>query len=305
MRHFLQILDASKEELLSILEAAMEFRRSGYPKPLLSKKVVALLFEKPSTRTRVSLSSAVHRLGGEVIYLPAGELQLARGEPIKDTARVLSRYVDLIAARLSSHNSLEELAAYASVPVINALTNNHHPCQALADIATMREYAEGWSFRVAYIGDCGNVCRSLVQICAVLGIDLSVASPKPYRFTDQEVGTYREMAKLNQCRIVFTENPEEAVRDADFVYTDVFVSMGMEQEREKRLNVFLPRYKVTTSLLSRARLNAKFMHCMPIRRGEEVDDEVVESERSIIFDQAEYRMHTSAALICHLISSKS
>jgi len=305
LRHFLQVLDASKTEILSILKAAAEFKRTGYGKPLLSGKVVALLFEKPSTRTRVSLSSAILKLGGYALYLSAGELQLARGEPIKDTARVLSRYVDAIAARLNHHATLEEIARYSDVPVINALTDTHHPCQALADIATMLEYAGSWGFKVAYVGDCGNVCRSLLQICALLGVSISVASPKEYWFPREEIDRYREMARSNGAHIAFTEDPREAVREADFVYTDVFVSMGLEAEREKRLRDFLPRYQVTPELMAHAKPTAKFMHCMPIRRGEEVVDEVVESKQSIIFDQAEYRMHTAAALLCHVLAAKS
>jgi ornithine carbamoyltransferase len=305
VRHFLQVLDASKTEILSILKAAAEFKKTGYGEPLLSGKVVALLFEKPSTRTRISLSSAILKLGGDAVYLSAGELQLARGEPIKDTARVLSRYVDVIAARLNHHATLEEIARYSDVPVINALTDAHHPCQALADIATMLEYAGGWGFKVAYVGDCGNVCRSLLQICALLGVNISVASPKGYWFPREEIDRYREMARSNGAHVAFTEDPREAVREADFVYTDVFVSMGLEAERERRLRDFLPRYQVTPELMAHAKPTAKFMHCMPIRRGEEVVDEVVESKQSIIFDQAEYRMHTAAALLCHVLAAKS
>ncbi|GBC71527.1 Ornithine carbamoyltransferase [Candidatus Calditenuaceae archaeon HR02] len=305
MKHFLQIFDASRGELLNIIELALRFRRDGYIGNPLRGKVIALLFEKPSTRTRVSFSSAVLRLGGEVIYLPASELQLARGEPLKDTARVLNRYVDAIVARLASHSSLEVIAKYSEKPVINALTNLHHPCQALADVATMYEDAGGWGFKVSYIGDCGNVCRSLVQICALLGIQITVASPHKYWLPPDEIRLYKEVASSVGGSVEFTEDPEAAVVGSDFIYTDVFVSMGMESEYEARLREFLPRYRVSMKLFEKAKTGAKFMHCMPIRRGEEVEDEVVESDRSIIFLQAEYRMHTSAALLVSLLGGPS
>lgn len=305
MKHFLQIFDASRSELLNIIELALRFRRNGYTGNPLRGKVIALLFEKPSTRTRVSFSSAVLRLGGDVLYLPASELQLARGEPLKDTARVLNRYVDAIVARLASHSSLEEIAKYSEKPVINALTNLHHPCQALADVATMYEYAGGWGFKVSYIGDCGNVCRSLVQICALLGIPISVAAPHKYWLPQDEIKLYKEVASSVGGAVEFTEEPETAVVGSDFIYTDVFVSMGLESEYEARLRDFLPRYRVSMKLFEKAKPGAKFMHCMPIRRGEEVEEEVVESDRSIIFLQAEYRMHTSAALLASLLGGAS
>ncbi|MEM0445649.1 MAG: ornithine carbamoyltransferase [Nitrososphaerota archaeon] len=302
MRHFLQIFDATRSELLEILERAASYKKDGYREKTLQGRVVALLFEKPSTRTRVSFSSAVSRLGGEIIYLPASELQLARGEPIKDTARVLSRYVDAAVARLNSHSSIEELARYSSIPVVNALTDLHHPCQALADLATMYEFSGGWGFKVAYIGDFNNVCRSLVQICVMLGVSISVAVPKKYWPPAPELAKYRELAASIGSELEVLEDPESAVKDADFVYTDVLVSMGLEAEYEKRLKDFLPRYRVTMQLLKNAKPGARFMHCMPIKRGEEVDEEVVESPLSIIFDQAEYRMHTSAALLTLLLT---
>ncbi|MEM1922887.1 MAG: ornithine carbamoyltransferase [Nitrososphaerota archaeon] len=302
MRHFLQIFDATRSELLEILERAASYKKDGYREKTLQGRVVALLFEKPSTRTRVSFSSAVSRLGGEIIYLPASELQLARGEPIKDTARVLSRYVDAAVARLNSHSSIEELARYSSIPVVNALTDLHHPCQALADLATMYEFSGGWGFKVAYIGDFNNVCRSLVQICVMLGVSISVAVPKKYWPPAPELAKYRELAVSIGSELEVLEDPESAVKDADFIYTDVLVSMGLEAEYEKRLKDFLPRYRVTMQLLKNAKPGARFMHCMPIKRGEEVDEEVVESPLSIIFDQAEYRMHTSAALLTLLLT---
>lgn len=304
MRHFLQVLDASKSEIINIIELAKRIREEGYAGYSINGRIVALIFEKPSTRTRVSFSSAVFKLGGEVIYLPASELQLARGEPLKDTARVLSRYVDAIVARLNLHSSLEEIARYASIPVINALTDLHHPCQALADIATMYEHAGSWRFKVAYVGDVGNVCRSLLQITSLIGIPISVASPRRYWPPEDEIRLYERLASSAGGVVKFTEDPEAAVHEADFVYTDVFVSMGQEREYEQRIRDFVPRYRVTTSLLEMAKPDAKFMHCMPIRRGEEVEDEVVESSRSIIFEQAEYRMHTAAALLVTLLERR-
>lgn len=304
MKHFLKILDATRSELLEILELALAFKKNGYREKNLQDRVVALIFEKPSTRTRVSFSSAISKLGGQTIYLSASELQLARGEPIKDTARVLSRYVDAVVARLNNHSSIEMLAEYSDIPVVNALTDLHHPCQALADLATMYEHWGGWGFKVSYVGDFNNVCRSLVQICTMLGVPITVASPRKYWPPHKEITLYQELASTAGGTLELTEDPEYAVKGADFIYTDVLVSMGSEDEYAQRLSDFLPRYRVTMKLFEHASAGAKFMHCMPIRRGEEVDEEVVESPRSIIFDQAEYRMHTSAALLTLILKQR-
>ncbi|MEM4211999.1 MAG: ornithine carbamoyltransferase [Nitrososphaerota archaeon] len=303
MKHLLEFTDTKKEEILEIIKIATRFKKRGYPATSLKGKIVALIFEKPSTRTRVSFTSAIHKLGGDAIFLSSGELQLARGEPIKDTAMVLSRYVDAIVARVISHSTITELANHSSVPVINALSDKHHPCQALADLMTIFEYSVGKKHvKVAYVGDGNNVCTSLVQICSLVGVDISVASPIGYQVNEAIKAQAYKWAEESGANVVFTDDPEEAVRDADFIYTDVFVSMGQEQERETRTKVFIPKYQVNERLMSLAKKDAKFMHCMPMRVGEEVEESVAYGPSSIIIDQAENRMHTSAALLYKLLA---
>jgi ornithine carbamoyltransferase len=290
--------------VVEIIDLARRFKKDGYPTNSLKGKIIALIFEKPSTRTKVSFISAIYKLGGEAIPLSSAELQLARGEPIKDTARVLSRYVDAIVVRVISHATIVELANHSSVPVINALSDKHHPCQALADLMTIFEYSGSKKrVKVAYIGDGNNVCTSLVQICALLGVDISVASPKGYEVDEEIKRQAQDWAKISGAKVVFTNDPEEAARDADFLYTDVFVSMGQEQEREARMKVFIPKYQVSEKLMRLAKRDAKFMHCMPMKRGEEVEETVADGPSSIIIDQAENRMHTEAALLYKLLGS--
>lgn len=303
LRHFLDFSGMGREEILGIIDHAIRFKHEGYPSNSLRSRVVAMLFEKPSTRTRVSIASAVARMGGESIYLPSSELQLARGEPIKDTALVLSRYVDAVVARLNKHSSLLELAEHSSVPVINALTDLFHPCQALADVMTMFEHSGRRSgIKLAYIGDANNVCNSLLQIFAILGLEIAIATPPRYGIRREIAEQAEAWAAGSRAKITLTESPEEAVRDADFVYTDVFISMGMEEEAEERRRAFLPRYQVTERLMGMAKKGARFMHCMPMRRGEEVEAAVADGPSSIILDQAENRMHTAAALLYLLLA---
>jgi len=303
-KHFLEFTGIKKEEVIEIIELARRFKKYGYPSNSLKGKIIALIFEKPSTRTKVSFISAIYKLGGEAVPLSSAELQLARGEPIKDTARVLSKYVDAIVARVLSHSTIVELANHSSVPVINALSDKHHPCQALADLMTIFEHSgDKTRIKVAYIGDGNNVCTSLVQICALVGVDISVASPKGYEVDEEVKAQAQSWAKTSGARIVFTNDPEEAAKDADFLYTDVFVSMGQEQEREARMKVFIPRYRVSEKLMRLAKRDAKFMHCMPMKRGEEVEESVADGPSSIIIDQAENRMHTEAALLYKLLGS--
>ena len=303
-KHFIEFTGYSKEEVMEIIDLARRFKKEGYSTDSLKGKIIALIFEKPSTRTKVSFISAIYKLGGEAVPLSSTELQLARGEPIKDTARVLSRYVDAIVARVISHATIVELANHSSVPVINALSDKHHPCQALADLMTIFEYSGSKKrVKVAYIGDGNNVCTSLVQICALVGVDLSVASPKGYEVDEEIKRQAQDWAKISGAKVVFTNDPEEAARDADFLYTDVFVSMGQEQEREARMKVFIPKYQVSEKLMRLAKRDAKFMHCMPMKRGEEVEETVADGPSSIIIDQAENRMHTEAALLYKLLGS--
>ncbi len=263
---------------------------------------MAMIFEKPSTRTRASFAVAVYEMGGLPVVYSRDELQLSRGEPIKDTARVLSRYHDAIAARVYRHEELEELAAYSSVPVVNLLSDRFHPLQALADYMTILEKLgrlEG--VKLAFVGDGrDNVFQSLAIAGLKLGVEVRVACPGPYapdtRELERLAGEVRGVLKVY-------EDPVAAVEGVDVIYTDVIVSMGQESEREQRLRAFLPRYRVTRELLEAAGGDVIFMHCLPARRGEEVEEEVLEGDRSVVFDQAENRLHTAKAVLAMLLKS--
>ncbi|HID04613.1 MAG TPA: ornithine carbamoyltransferase, partial [Aigarchaeota archaeon] len=244
VKHFLEFDGYSRKEVSQIINSALKLKKQGYPanKPL-KNKVAALIFQKPSTRTRVSFEGGLARLGGYTLYLGWQELQLGRGESVADTARVMSRYVDCIVARVYSHATLVEMAGNSRVPVVNALSDKHHPCQALADIMTVWEYSRRLRLRnvkIAYVGDGNNVCNSLIQICALLGMRLSVATPREYKPDDEIVKKSLEWAGETGAVIELLEEPDEAVKEADFVYTDVFISMGQEEERQRRIEAFLP-----------------------------------------------------------------
>ena len=302
-RHFLEVYDLSREEFLEVIKTAHRFKRFGYPSDSLKGKFIALLFEKPSTRTRVSFTSAISRLGGVFDYLSSSELQLARGEPVYDVGRVLSRYVHGLVCRVRRHTDLVELAENSRVPVVNALSDRHHPCQALADMLTVYELKGRFEgVKVAFVGDGNNVATSLMQACALAGADFSIASPVGYWVPEEERRKAERVAAETGAKLKFTDDPVEAVRGADFVYTDVFVSMGFEAEAQERLRAFIPRYRVTEELMSKASPDARFMPCMPVKRGEEVEASVADGPRSVMYDQAENRMHTEAALL-HLIYS--
>ncbi|MCS7109932.1 MAG: ornithine carbamoyltransferase [Candidatus Caldarchaeum sp.] len=303
VRHFLEIGDVTPKELDGILSMALKWRKQGYPKtkPLAGKNV-ALIFQKPSTRTRVSFEAAISKLGGNSMYLSANELQLGRGESVEDTGKVLSRYVDCVVARVFSHRDLIELSKNGKIPVVNALSDQHHPCQALADTMTIYMYSKKpYEAKIAFVGDGNNVCVSLMQACASAGIDISIASPPEYRPPENEVKKAQKSAEHTGATIVLTDNPVEAVKDADFVYTDVFVSMGQESEKEKRLAAFLPRFQVNREMIAHAKPNAKIMHSIPMHHNDEVTPEVAYGPQSVIYDQAENRMHTEAALLKFLL----
>ncbi len=303
---FLTLQEFSKDEIWQLLKSTKEFKEKtvkGKEANKLAGKSVALLFQKPSTRTRVSFDVAISQLGGHSVYLGYAESQLGRGETIADTARVLSRYVDYVVARVNKHEDLEEMTEYASIPVINALSDLHHPCQAVADIYTVWEKLgtlEG--LKVAYVGDGNNVCNSLLIGCSKLGVNISVACPQGYE-PDNGV---QKMAETNAMdsgsKVEILREPLEAVKNADVVYTDTFVSMGDEAERETRLKTFLPKYRVTSDLFKHASKDALFMHCLPAHRNEEVTDEAMDGPHSAIWDQAENRLHTTKAILIKIIT---
>jgi ornithine carbamoyltransferase len=305
-RDLLSISDLSREELVYILEVSKMLKGRYYAGeviiPLLNGKTLAMIFQKPSTRTRVSFEVAMYQLGGYALYLNWNDLQLGRGESIADTARVLSRYVNGITARVLKHTDLEELAKYSSVPVINALSDLEHPCQALADVLTIWEKKgklEG--IKLAFVGDgSDNVLHSLLLACAKLGINISIATPPGYEPKKEILRIAEEEGSRYGSLIEIVREPEVAVRGADVIYTDVWVSMGQESERAKRISD-LSRYRVTVDLMKLAKEDAIFMHCLPARRGEEVVDEVIDGKWSVVWDQAENRLHVQKALLSLLL----
>jgi ornithine carbamoyltransferase len=305
-RDLLSISDLSREELIYILEVSKMLKGRYYAGeviiPLLNGKTLAMIFQKPSTRTRVSFEVAMYQLGGYALYLNWNDLQLGRGESIADTARVLSRYVNGITARVLKHTDLEELAKYSSVPVINALSDLEHPCQALADVLTIWEKKgklEG--IKLAFVGDgSDNVLHSLLLACAKLGINISIATPPGYEPKKEILRIAEEEGSRYGSLIEIVREPEVAVRGADVIYTDVWVSMGQESERAKRISD-LSRYRVTVDLMKLAKEDAIFMHCLPARRGEEVVDEVIDGKWSVVWDQAENRLHVQKALLSLLL----
>ncbi|MEM0225485.1 MAG: ornithine carbamoyltransferase [Thermofilaceae archaeon] len=304
-RHLISISDLTREEILFIIELSLEYKRLRARGVRLTGELqgrsVAMLFEKPSTRTRASFAVAVYEMGGLPVVYTREELQLARGEPVKDTARVLSRYHDAIAARVYKHEVLEEFTRFSSVPVINLLSDKEHPLQAIADYVTIYEkFGRVDDVRIAFIGDGrDNVFTSLAVAGLKLGSEIRVASPPQYQ---PDVSALIRAAKEVRGSIEVYEDPFEAVKGAHVVYTDVFVSMGQEAEREDRLKAFLPGYRVTSELMKSARSDAVFMHCLPARRGEEVEDEVIEGPYSIVFDQAENRLHSAKAVLRFLLT---
>ena len=303
---FLTLQEFTKDEIWHLLKFTKKFKEKtieGKEANKLEGKSVALLFQKASTRTRVSFEVAIKQLGGHSIYLGWAESQLGRGESTADTARVLSRYIDCVVARVNNHGDLEEIAKYASIPVINALSDLHHPCQAVADLYTVWEkFGTLEGLKVAYVGDGNNVCNSLLIGCSKLGIDVSVACPQGY----EPYNNVQKMAKTNVqdsgSKVEILREPSEAVKNADVIYTDTFVSMGDEAEREIRLKTFLPKYKVTSDLFKHASKDALFMHCLPAHRNEEVTDEVMDGTHSAILDQAENRLHTAKALLVKVVA---
>jgi len=304
-RDFLTLRDFSGDEILEILKLAKKVKGSRKMfRDALDGKGVAMIFEKPSTRTRISFEMAVSELGGTPIYLRPMEMQLKRGESLADTARVLSRYVSLIMARVYEYETLVELARWAEIPVVNGLSNLNHPLQTLADLLTIWErFGRLKGVKVAWVGDGNNVCNSLLIGAAKLGLNVAVATPRGYEPNKEFVDEALRETEKNGSRIEFYEDPVEAVSNADVVMTDTFVSMGMEAEAEERLRVFLPRYQVTADLMRHAKPDAIFMHPLPAHRGQEVSAEVIDGERSAVWDQAENRLHTSKALLLMLLGS--
>ena len=299
-KDLLSITDLNADEIQMLMDDAIDMKENKWSS-LLDRKILALVFEKPSLRTRVSFEVAMRQLGGQVIYLSPAEVGLGKREPASDVASVLSRFIDCIAARTFSHKTTEELARYASVPVINALDDLEHPCQALADLLTIYEKKGDLNkLKVTYIGDGNNCANSLMLICAIMGVNFSIATPEGYMVTDDMLKTAREYAKDSLAQIVTTTDPMEAAEGADAIYTDVWTSMGQEAETEKRRQIFAP-YQITMDIMRKAKPDAIFMHPLPAHHGEEVSEAVLDSPHSVVFDQAENRMHAQKALLAQML----
>lgn len=301
-RDFLTLKDFTKDEMRFLLDLSREFKikkKTGEKHDVLRGKSAALIFEKHSTRTRVSLEVACYDLGMKSMYLSRDQLQLARGEPIKDTARVLDRYVDIIIARVYKHETLEELAKWAEIPVVNALSDYSHPLQIVGDFLTIEEKLGLEDITIAFIGDGdNNVAHSLIFGSAVMGLKINIGSPRKYSPSKEILDEANRIASYTGAEVKVYEDPKEAVKDVNVVYTDVWISMGQEQEQQERLQIFEP-YRITWNLVEHAAPDFIFMHCLP--RHEEVDDEVFESRHSVVWDQAENRLHSAKAVITALL----
>jgi len=302
-RDLISVADMSPQDIRRVVNTALVMK-SGRSSSVLKGKTLALLFEKPSLRTRVSFDVAMHQLGGHAVYLSPAEVGLGEREPVADVARVLSRYVDAIAARTFKHETVEELARWADVPVINALSDGEHPCQALADLLTIYEKKGRWRGLVlSFVGDGNNVARSLMLGSALAGMDFRIASPQGYGIATELVDKAKSLAAASGAAVVCVESPQEAVSGADVVYTDVWTSMGHEKERAERQRAF-GGYQVNAELLALASPDAIVMHDLPAHRGEEIADEVIEGPQSAIFDQAENRLHAQKAVLSLILGGE-
>jgi len=304
-RHFLTLADFTREEIETLLETAKDLKlkakRGEFP-PLLAGKTLAMIFEKPSTRTRVSFEVAMLQLGGHALYLSKNDLQLGRGETVADTARVLSRYVDCIMARVYSHSTVEELARFSSVPVINGLSDKYHPTQVLGDLLTIWEKKGKFEgLKLVFIGDgANNMAHSLLYGSTIMGMDITICSPKGYYPEKDVLDKAKEFAKRSGSKIEILSDPKEAVRGADILYTDVWVSMGQEAEKAERMKIFEP-YRVNNELVSLAKEDVIVMHCLPAHRGEEITDDVMDGPNSVVFDEAENRLHAHKAILALIV----
>ncbi len=301
MENLISIKDLSKEEILYLLESAKKIKkdRKNFKDQVLKGKTVALIFTKPSNRTRVSFEVGIVELGGYPLYLGPQEIRLGEREAIKDAARVLARYVDGIVIRTFDHNDIVELAKYADIPVINGLSDLSHPCQILADILTIDEKIGLKDKKIVYVGDGNNIVNSWLYASAKLGLHFVVSTPANYKSDKNIFSEALDMGKKSGAKIEYVVDPKEAVKDADVIYTDVWVSMGQEKESESKKKMFKP-YQVNKKLTSLAKKDFLFMHCLPAHRGEEVVDEVLDGENSVVIDEAENRLHIQKAVMVEL-----
>lgn len=310
-KDILSLQDLSSEEIFSILRLSGDLKnelKNGdgeKASQLLKGKVLGMIFQKPSTRTRVSFETGIFQLGGNALYLSTNDMQLSRGESIEDTGRTLSLYVNCIIARVYEHADLQILANSASIPVINGLSNTFHPCQILADLLTIQEHKKKMKgLNLAWIGDGNNVCNDLLLGCAKTGINMMAACPHGYEPLEQIVRLAKDEEQKTGVKITITDDPLQATKDADIIVTDTFLSIGKDQEKTTREEAFLPRYQVNSDLLKNAKRDVIFMHCLPAKRGQEVTSEVIDGSASVIWDEAENRLHVQKALMCMLMLKK-
>lgn len=298
MKNLLSMSDA-KDEIDSILNIAMDLKSGKITEKPLKDKYVGMIFEKSSTRTRISFEVGINQLGGTPLYLSSKDLQLNRGEPISDTAKVMSRFLDCIMIRAKKHETVEELVEYSSIPVISGLTDKEHPCQTFADLLTIKEYKGDFNKKIVFVGDGNNVCNSLLLAAAYVGMNMTVACPEGYE-PDESIYTLAKQVSLrNNCEINIENDVNKAVIGADILYTDVWVSMGDEDEQAEREQIFKP-YQINQELLSKANKDAIVMHCLPAIRDQEITDDVMNSSQSAIWDQAENRLHAQKAILYNI-----
>ncbi|MEJ2747984.1 MAG: ornithine carbamoyltransferase [Anaerolineae bacterium] len=304
MKHFLSIADLTPDELHNLLDLAARLKaewRDGGNKPVLQGKSLALVFQKPSLRTRVSFEMGMVHLGGYAFYLSPNEIKMGGRESVADVARVLSGYVDAVMARVFAHQHILDLAKYSSVPIINGLSDYNHPAQALADFFTVVEHkGQPEGLKMAYVGDANNVARSLLFAAMKLGTHFAIATPPGYGLDDESIALGKQFSQAG-AQIELFEDPAQAVAEADVIYTDVWTSMGQEEEKEARLKVF-PPYQINQQLVAKAKPDCIVMHCLPAHRGEEITDEVADGPNSVLFPQAENRMHAQKAILVELLA---
>lgn len=306
MRHFLTLADFSKEELLEMIALAQKIKAQTKQRkfvPYMEHQTLGMIFEKSSTRTRVSFETGIYQLGGIGLFLSSNDIQLGRGEPMKDTARVISRMVDMVMIRTFEHTKLEEFAKYSKVPVINGLTDDYHPVQLMTDYLTMLEFGKENPV-VAYVGDGNNMTHSWLMLAAIMGFELRVATPKGYECDPAIVAKAESLAAQNGGKLIFGNDPKEAVNGADVVTTDTWISMGQEEEKETKLKAF-DGYIVDEAMMSLAKEDAIFLHCLPAYRGYEVSEEVFEKHAEVIFTEAENRLHAQKGIMVWLDSHRN
>ena len=302
MRHFLTLADFTKQELLEMISLAQKIKKQTLERkyvPYMQHKTLGMIFEKSSTRTRVSFETGIYQLGGIGLFLSKNDIQLGRGEPMKDTARVISRMVDMVMIRTFEQSKIEEFAAFSKVPVINGLTDSYHPVQLLTDYLTMIEFGKGVDPIVAYVGDGNNMAASWLMLASIMGFELRVATPKGYECDAKVVQKALEFAKASGAKIIISNDPSAAIKGTDVVTTDTWISMGKEDEKSKRVADF-KGYMVDSDMMQLAKSDAIFLHCLPAYRGYEVSDEVLEAHADAVFSEAENRLHMQKGIMVWL-----